>query len=341
MKILVTGGAGYIGSHTVVELIASGHEAVIVDNLSNSDHKVLARLEKIVGQPVEFHPVDLCNKVGLQKIFAKHHFDAVIHFAGYKSVDESVEEPLRYYANNIGSTVTLCEVMARHDVRQIVFSSSAAVYGEPARLPITEDAAVGAISPYGHTKLMIEQILKDVAVSEPKWQVTILRYFNPVGAHHSGLIGEDPKGTPNNLVPFIAQVATGRRKQLKVYGNDYQSKDGTGVRDFLHVVDLAKGHVNALEHAPKPGEVALYNLGTGRGNTVLEVVAAFEKAAGRQIPYEIVSRRPGDISACYADPKRAEQHLGWRAEKTLDDMCADTFRWQTNNPYGYSSPETS
>ncbi len=334
MKILVAGGAGYIGSHTVVELLAAGHGVVAVDNFSNSSPAVLERLEKITGSKIAFYKVDLRDRVALEKVFEEQAFDAVIHFAGLKAVGESVEQPLAYYRNNLDSTLTLLEVMAAKGVKQLVFSSSATVYGDPERVPIDEKASVHATNPYGQTKVMIEQILRDVAVADPAWRITILRYFNPVGAHESGLIGEDPRGRPNNLVPYIAQVAVGRRERLAVYGGDWDTPDGTGVRDYLHVVDLARGHVAALERGESG--VAVYNLGTGRGVSVLEMVKAFEKACGHRIAYEIVARRPGDIAVCYADASLARRELGWKAEKSLEDMCADTWRWQSRNPRGYA-----
>jgi UDP-glucose 4-epimerase len=335
MKILVTGGCGYIGSHLVVELASAGHTPVIVDNLSNSSARVLKRLEKICGAEPAFYNVDLCDYDALLKVFDEHKFDAAVHIAGLKAVGESVQQPIRYYRNNLVSTLNLVDAMQAHGVHKLVFSSSATVYGDPEEVPIVEGSPLRATNPYGQTKLMLEQILRDVVVSNNRWQVTILRYFNPVGAHESGLIGEDPQGEPNNLVPYIAQVAVGKRDKVKVFGNDYETSDGTGVRDYLHVVDLAKGHLNALAHMPKPGDVEIYNLGTGRGYSVLEMINAIESASGRPIAYDIVERRPGDIAVCYADPSRAERRLGWRAEKTIDDMAVDTWRWQQNNPHGY------
>ncbi len=337
MKVLVTGGAGYIGSHTVVELIAGGHEVVIVDNFSNSSPLVLDRLKQITGETIPFHRADLRDPRALDEVFAAHRFDAVIHFAGLKAVGESVAQPLRYYRNNLESTLVLCEVMAARDVKRLVFSSSATVYGSPKSLPITEEAPLQGTNPYGQTKLMIEQILRDLAASDPTWQISLLRYFNPVGAHSSGLIGEDPQGVPNNLVPFLAQVAVGRRRKLRVFGDSYGTPDGTGVRDYLHVTDLAKGHLKALQHLPRPGVAEAYNLGTGVGYSVLEVVAAFEKASQQPIPYKVVARRPGDIASCYADPSKAAQDLGWTAELGLDDMCRDTWRWQSQNPQGFTA----
>ncbi|HFE67315.1 MAG TPA: UDP-glucose 4-epimerase GalE [Chloroflexi bacterium] len=336
MRILVTGGAGYIGSHTTVELLNAGHEVIVVDNLSNSKEEALRRVEEITGRPLTFYQTDLLDEAGLDAVFAANRIDAVIHFAALKAVGESVEIPLAYYQNNLTGTINLCQVMARHGVKDIVFSSSCTVYGEPERVPITEDApAQQAASPYGWTKLMNEQILQDVYAADNEWNVILLRYFNPVGAHKSGRIGEDPNGIPNNLVPYIAQVAVGKRPYLRVFGNDYSTRDGTGVRDYIHVVDLALGHLRALTKlVEKPG-VAVYNLGTGQGSTVLEVVAAFERACGREIPYKIMPRRAGDVTAAYADPSKAAQELGWKAERTLDDMCRDAWRWQSANPDGY------
>jgi UDP-glucose 4-epimerase len=335
MKILVTGGAGYIGSHTVVELLKDGHEVVVVDNLVNSNERVFSRLEEITGKKVKSYAIDVANKQALLTVFDENKFDAVIHFAGLKAVGESVAEPLLYYRNNLDSTISLLEVMVEKDVKQIVFSSSATVYGDPENIPISEDAALHPTNPYGQTKLMIEQILRDLVVPNREFRVTILRYFNPVGAHPSGLIGEDPQGLPNNLMPFISRVAAGRIDKLKIYGDDYPTADGTGVRDYLHVVDLARAHVDAIEHAPEPGQVVTYNLGTGKGYTVLEVLASFERAVGHEIPHEIIARRPGDVAAVYAEPSKAERELGWRAEKTLDDMCSDAWNWQSKNPDGY------
>jgi UDP-glucose 4-epimerase len=336
MKVLVTGGAGYIGSHTVVELLAAGHEVMVVDNFSNSSPVVFERLQQITGREIPWVELDVRDGAALERVVTEHKPDAVIHFAGLKAVGESVEQPLAYYRNNLDSTLSLCEVMAKCGVRRLVFSSSATVYGDPERVPIPETAALHTTNPYGQTKLMIEQILRDVVVAERSWRVAILRYFNPVGAHESGLIGEDPQGPPNNLVPYIAQVAVGRRPSLRVFGDDYDTVDGTGVRDYLHVVDLARGHVKALEKMPAAGRVATYNLGTGRGVSVLEMVHAFEKACGHAIKYEAVARRPGDIAVCYADAGLAERELGWKAQKGLDEMCADTWRWQSMNPQGFT-----
>ncbi len=335
MKILVTGGAGYLGSHTCLELLSAGHEVICVDNLSNSSMVSLQRVEAITGRSIEFHEVDIRDRDGLAKIFTMHSIDAVIHFAGLKAVGESVAEPLAYYSNNISGTLVLCEVMAESGCKRLVFSSSATVYGDPATVPIVETFPVGATNPYGRTKLMIEEILHDLFTSDPEWQITLLRYFNPVGAHESGLIGENPLGIPNNLMPFIAQVAVGQRKKLQVFGDDYNTPDGTGVRDYIHVVDLAQGHVKALDVLAEQQGVLTVNLGTGRGYSVLEMVAAFEHASGRSVPYEIVDRRPGDIAQCYADPSLAAERLNWRATRDLTQMCNDVWRWQFNNPQGY------
>ena len=331
MNVLVTGGAGYIASHTIIELLAAGHKPVMVDNFSNSSPEVLKKLRQITGQDIPFYELNVCDKSALEAVFTKHSFDAAIHFAGLKAVGESVKEPLRYYRNNLDSTLSLIEIMSAHDVKQLVFSSSATVYGDPQTIPVKETAPLHATNPYGQTKLIGEQMLRDLAKSDSSWQITLLRYFNPVGAHISGLIGEDPKDTPNNLMPYIAQVAVGKREKLSVFGDDYDTPDGTGVRDYLHVTDLALGHLKALEHTPKPGIVATYNLGTGKGTSVLEMIAAFERACGHKIPYEITSRRPGDIATCYADPTLAEHELSWKATKTLDDMCQDSWRWQSSS----------
>ena len=337
MNILVTGGAGYIGSHTIIELLASGHGVVVVDNLSNSSAESLRRAEEITGQAVPFCEFDLRDRTRLAELFRSESIDAAIHFAGLKAVGESVEKALLYYQNNLESTLTLLDVMQEFDVKKLVFSSSATVYGDPARLPITEDMPLSATNPYGQTKLMIEQILRDVAATKQGWQFTSLRYFNPVGAHPSGRIGEDPSGIPNNLLPFVSQVAVGKRDHLSVFGDDYDTPDGTGVRDYIHVVDLARAHVAALEHLGEPDEYKVYNIGTGRGTSVLELVKAFETASGRDVPYQITPRRPGDIAACYADPSLAETELGWRAELTIEDACRDTWNWQSDNPNGYGA----
>lgn len=338
MRILVTGGAGYIGSHTIVELVAQGHSVAVVDNLSNSNPESLRRVARIIGQEVPFYQADCTDKKTLGQVFNKVKPDAVIHFAALKSVSESVAQPIRYYQNNINSTLVLCDVMQQKGVKKLIFSSTAAVYGSPDKLPITETttAGTGIVNPYGRSKYMIERILEDIKVSDSEWQITILRYFNPIGAHQSGLIGEDPNGPPNNLLPYISQVAVGRRPSLNVYGDDYGTADGTGVRDYIHVVDLVRGHVAALEHLHKGDGVKLYNLGTGHGTSVFELVHAFEKACGHSIAYTIVARRSGDIAACYADPAKAEKELGWKAQKTIEDACRDAWRWQSNNPNGFN-----
>ena len=333
--ILVTGGAGYIGSHTCVELLNEGHELVVVDNFSNSKPEAVRRIQAITGRSFDFYPVDVCDADALTGIFQKHPIDAVIHFAGLKAVGESVAKPLEYYRNNIDSTLTLCEVCRTAGVKKIVFSSSATVYGIPERVPITEDSPLFCTNPYGWTKFMNEQILRDLATADPAWSIILLRYFNPIGAHVSGQIGEDPAGIPNNLMPYIAQVAVGRLPVLHVYGNDYQTPDGTGVRDYIHVVDLALGHCRAIDHVLGHTGAETINLGTGRGYSVLELIAAFERASGRKIPYQIDPRRAGDIAESYADPAKARKLLGWQASRSLDDMCADTWRWQSQNPDGY------
>lgn len=336
MKILVTGGTGYIGSHTCIELIKAGHSVVVVDNLSNSKHESLKRVEHITGQKIPFYQKDLLDLAALELIFSAYDFDAVIHFAGLKAVGESVDIPLTYYQNNITGTLTLCEAMASHGVRNLIFSSSATVYGDPATVPITEDFPVSATNPYGRTKLMIEEILQDLQASDPAWNIVLLRYFNPVGAHESGSIGEDPNGIPNNLLPYISQVAVGKLTKLDIFGDDYATSDGTGVRDYIHVVDLAKGHVKALNILPKDPGAVIYNLGTGQGYSVLEMVAAFTKASDKEIPYRIADRRTGDIASCYANPTKAANELGWSATLDLHRMCVDAWRWQQKNPHGYS-----
>ena len=338
MSILVTGGAGFIGSHTCVELLNAGYEVVVVDNLYNASEKALERVEQITGKKVTFYEADILDRDALNAIFDKEQVESVIHFAGYKAVGESVRKPIEYYYNNITGTLILCDVMRKHNVKNIVFSSSATVYGDPAFIPITEECPKGRITnPYGQTKGMLEQVLTDIYVSDPEWKVVLLRYFNPIGAHKSGLIGEDPKGIPNNLVPYVAQVAIGKLKCLGVFGNDYDTPDGTGVRDYIHVVDLAKGHVAAIKKVEEtePG-VLIYNLGTGKGYSVLDVVHAFEKACGKEIPYEIKPRRAGDIATCYADPTKAKNELGWVAQYGIEEMCEDSWRWQTMNPNGYA-----
>lgn len=330
MNILVTGGAGYIGSHTCIELMKAGHEVVIVDNFCNSKPSVLDRIKEISGKSFVFCEADIRNASAMENIFSQNKIDAVIHFAGLKAVGESVTIPLSYYDTNINGSLTLFQAMAKFGVKTLVFSSSATVYGDPATVPITEDFPLSATNPYGRSKLMIEEILRDVAVPDPSWSIALLRYFNPVGAHASGLIGEDPNGIPNNLVPYIAQVAEGRLEKLSVFGNDYPTVDGTGVRDYIHVVDLAIGHVKTLAKLKNQTGVLTYNLGTGRGNSVLEMVRAFEKASGRPVPYKIVGRRPGDIATCYASTTLAERELGWRAERNVDQMCADSWKWQSS-----------
>lgn len=336
MVVFVTGGAGYIGSHACLELLSAGNEVVVADNLCNSKEESLKRVQEITGKSLKFYEADLTSRESMEKIFRTERIDAVMHFAGLKAVGESVSIPLRYFYNNITGTIVLCEVMEKYGVRDIVFSSSATVYGDPHKTPITEDFPLKVANPYGRTKLMIEEILGDLHNAHAAWNIAILRYFNPVGAHVSGRIGEDPNGIPNNLVPYISQVAVGKLKKLKVYGNDYPTKDGTGVRDYIHVTDLAKGHLKALTKLKsKPGIVA-YNLGAGKGFSVLEMIKAFSKASGKEIPYDIVGRRPGDIAECYADTTKAFAELEWKAEKGIDEMCADSWRWQVNNPDGYA-----
>lgn len=336
MSILITGGAGYIGSHTCIELLNEGYDIVVVDNLSNSSEESLKRVKKITNKELKFYKVDICEKDSFEQVFKNEKIDAVIHFAGLKAVGESVEKPLEYYYNNITGTLVLCELMNKYNVKNIVFSSSATVYGEPAFVPITEQCPKGVISnPYGHTKNMVEQILTDINTSDTSFNAVLLRYFNPVGAYKTGEIGEDSKGIPNNLVPYISQVAIGKRECLGVFGDDYDTKDGTGVRDYIHVVDLAIGHVKAIQKIEKEKGILIYNLGTGNGYSVLEMVSAFEKASGKHIKYEIKPRRTGDISTCYADPSKANRELDWKANRGLMDMCEDTWRWQTQNPNGY------
>lgn len=336
MNILVTGGAGYIGTHTLIELIKNNHSPVVVDNLSNSSVEAIKRVEKITGTTVPFHKLDVRNREELEKVFLHYNFDAIIHFAGLKSVGESVKKPLDYYTNNIDSTLVLLEAAKEHSVKKIIFSSSATVYGIPEELPLKETSRIGygITNPYGQTKFMLEQILKDVSASDASFEVTLLRYFNPVGADESGTIGEDPNDIPNNLLPYVSQVAVGKLEKVSVYGNDYDTPDGTGVRDYIHVVDLARGHVAALDHS-KPG-VEVYNLCTGKGTSVIELIGAFSKAAGKEISYQIVDRRPGDVGSCYASPKKANEELGWFAEKSIEDACEDSWRWQSQNPNGFS-----
>lgn len=334
-NVLVTGGAGYIGSITCVRLIEAGFTPIIVDNFCNSKRSVVDRIAKITGHRPTLVEGDVRDRALLERTLTNHACDAVIHFAGLKAVGESIIKPLAYYENNLGCTFTLLQAMDAANIRTLIFSSSATVYGDPAHLPITEDFPTGTTNPYGRTKLMAEEILRDIVLANPAWSITLLRYFNPVGAHPSGMLGEDPQGLPNNLMPFIAQVAIGRRKHLTVFGDDYPTQDGTGVRDYIHVQDLADGHIAALRHAKSKNGVHVFNLGTGKGNSVLEMLAAFEKACGRQLPHVIAPRRPGDIAACWADPAKAEQVLGWRANLPLAQMCADAWRWQSQNPMGY------
>lgn len=335
MKILVTGGTGYIGSHTIVELLDRDYEVVVVDNFSNSKPIVLDKLEKITGKKIKFYELDLCDKFKLRKVFDENKIDAVMHFAGYKAVGESVAKPLMYYRNNIDTTLTLLEVMSEYGVKRIVFSSSATVYGNTAKLPFNEKSELGTTNPYGTTKLYIEGILKDLYISDNEWSIGVLRYFNPVGAHKSGLIGEDPNGIPNNLMPYIVKVAMGILPYLNVFGDDYDTLDGTGVRDYIHVVDLAKGHLAALKKLEEKPGLVTYNLGTGQGYSVLDLVKSFEKVNNIKIPYKITERRPGDIDMCYADPTKAFKELGWKAEFGIERMCEDSWRWQRNNPQGY------
>lgn len=335
MAILVTGGAGYIGSHACVELLTAGYDVAVIDNLSNSKEESIKRIQEITGKTLKFYKADLLDRETLDNIFGEQNFDAVMHFAGLKAVGESVSIPLKYYYNNITGTLILCEVMKKHGVKSLVFSSSATVYGDPHKVPISENFPLSATNPYGRTKLMIEEILRDMHEAENDWNIAILRYFNPVGAHASGKIGEDPNGIPNNLVPYITQVAIGKLKQLSIYGDDYATSDGTGVRDYIHVVDLVLGHLKALEKLKTNPGIVTYNLGTGRGFSVLEMVKAFSKASGREIPYKTVGRRPGDIAECYADPSKAADELGWSAKKSIGQMCEDSWRWQLNNPNGY------
>ena len=354
MAILVTGGAGYIGSHTVVELQNAGYDVVVLDNLSNASEKSLERVSKITGKPVKFYKADILDRDALNEIFDKEDIDSCIHFAGLKAVGESTVKPLEYYQNNIAGTLTLCDVMRnhgvnniagtltlvdvmrKHNVKNIIFSSSATVYGDPAIIPITEECPKGqCTNPYGWTKSMLEQILTDIQKADPEWNVVLLRYFNPIGAHKSGTIGENPNGIPNNLMPYITQVAVGKLKELGVFGNDYDTPDGTGVRDYIHVVDLAKGHVKALKKIEDNSGLSIYNLGTGKGYSVLDIVKNFEAATGVKIPYVIKPRRPGDIATCYSDASKAERELGWKAENGIKEMCADSWRWQSNNPNGY------
>ena len=338
MNILVTGGAGYIGSHTCVELLNAGYDVVIIDNLYNSNQKAVDRIEEITGKKVKFYPDDMMDRAAVKRVFDENKIDAVIHFAGLKAVGESVHKPIEYYRTNIGSTLNLTDEMRAHGCKNIIFSSSATVYGDPAEIPITENCPKGTCTnPYGWTKWMQEQILTDIHTADPEWNVILLRYFNPIGAHKSGLIGEDPKGIPNNLLPYVAQVAIGKLPEINVFGDDYDTPDGTGVRDYIHVVDLARGHVKAIERFAKKDGVFICNLGTGHGYSVLDVIHAFEKACGKELPYVIRERRPGDIATCYSSPAKAAKELGWTAEFDLEDMCRDSWNWQQKNPNGYNS----
>jgi len=337
MSILITGGTGFIGSHTIVELLGAGRDLVVVDNFCNSKPCVLDRIEQITGKRVKFYEVDLLDYDALEKVFQENDIDSCIHFAGLKAVGESCAQPLRYYHNNLTGTFNLCALLSKYNAKRIVFSSSATVYGNPASVPIREDFPLSTTNPYGETKLMIERILKDLWIADNEWSVSILRYFNPIGAHSSGLIGEDPQGIPNNLLPYITQVASGKRHHLSVFGNDYNTHDGTGVRDYIHVVDLARAHLKAIELAETVTGVDYFNIGTGTGYSVLDIVHAYEKATGKNIPYEITPRRPGDIDMCYADPTKAYEKLGWRAQYDIEDMCRDANNWQMKNPNGYDS----
>ena len=338
MRILVTGGAGFIGSHTCLCLLNEGHEVVVFDNLCNSSEEALNRVKQLTGKDITFYKADMLDRDALEDIFNKEKIDAVIHFAGLKAVGESVSKPLEYYHNNITGTLVLCDVMRKHGVKKIIFSSSATVYGDPAFIPIPEECPKGkCTNPYGQTKSMLEEILSDIQKADPEWSVILLRYFNPVGAHESGMIGEDPSGIPNNLTPYITQVAVGKLKEVGVFGNDYDTPDGTGVRDYIHVMDLAEGHVKALKKFEDTPAVYIYNLGTGHGYSVLDMIKAFSKAVGKEIPYVIKERRPGDIATCYADPAKAKAELGWEAKRGLDEMCEDSWRWQSSNPNGYAA----
>ncbi|MBQ3505321.1 MAG: UDP-glucose 4-epimerase GalE [Clostridia bacterium] len=334
--ILVTGGCGYIGSHTVLELLNKNYEVVVVDNFSNSSFESLRRVQKITGKEVTFYEADIRDSAKMESIFDKHNFDAVIHFAAFKAVGESCKLPLKYYENNISGTVSLLQIMERRGVKKIIFSSSATVYGDPERLPLDETCRLSTTNPYGSTKLMMENIMQDLWKADNEWNIILLRYFNPVGAHESGLIGEDPKGIPNNLMPFVAQVASGKLSCINVFGNDYDTPDGTGVRDYIHVVDLALGHIAAIEQCNLSG-VHIYNLGTGHGYSVLDMIHAFEKACGKKLPYKICDRRPGDIAACYACPDKAKKDLKWEAKFGIEEMCASQWKWQSGNPMGYES----
>ncbi|HDR6310379.1 TPA: UDP-glucose 4-epimerase GalE [Bacillus cereus] len=335
MAILITGGAGYIGSHTCIELLNNNYKIIVVDNLSNSSIESLNRVKEITGKQFEFYKESTLNREKMNEIFLRNNIEAVIHFAGFKAVGESTAIPLTYYYNNIISTIILCDVMQKHNVKKFIFSSSATVYGIPKTSPITEEFPLSVTNPYGQTKLMIEQMMRDVAKADDEWSIALLRYFNPFGAHKSGRIGEDPNGIPNNLMPYVTQVAVGKLKELNIFGNDYPTKDGTGVRDYIHVVDLAKGHVKALEKVLETKGIEAYNLGTGKGYSVLEMVKAFEKVSGKKIPYKVIGRRPGDVAICFADVSKAKRELGWEAEYGLEEMCVDSWRWQVNNKNGY------
>ncbi|MGG0300207.1 UDP-glucose 4-epimerase GalE [Bacillus albus] len=335
MAILITGGAGYIGSHTCIELLNNNYKIIVVDNLSNSSIESLNRVKEITGKQFEFYKENVLNREKMNEIFLQNNIEAVIHFAGFKAVGESTTIPLTYYYNNIISTIILCDVMQKHNVKNFIFSSSATVYGIPKTSPITEEFPLSVTNPYGQTKLMIEQMMRDVAKADDEWSIALLRYFNPFGAHKSGRIGEDPNGIPNNLMPYVTQVAVGKLKELNIFGNDYPTKDGTGVRDYIHVVDLAKGHVKALEKVLGTKGIEAYNLGTGKGYSVLEMVKAFEKVSGKKIPYKVIGRRPGDVAICFADVSKAKRELGWEAEYGLEEMCTDSWRWQVNNKNGY------
>lgn len=336
MSILVTGGAGYIGSHTCIELLNAGYQVVVVDNLSNSSKESIKRVEQITGRSITFYEADLLDKNALEAIFDAERIDSVIHFAGFKAVGESVEKPLKYYYNNVTGTLILCDVMRAHGVKKIVFSSSATVYGNPETVPVTEDFPLSVTNPYGRTKLMLEEILNDLFIADKEWNIILLRYFNPIGAHKSGLIGEDPKGIPNNLVPYIAKAAAAKLESVGVFGNDYDTPDGTGVRDYIHVTDLACGHVKAVKKLEEGGDICVYNLGTGNGYSVLEVIKAFEKACGKSLNYEFKPRRQGDIAVCYANPAKAKEELDWEASRGIEEMCEDSWRWQSVNPDGYA-----
>lgn len=335
MAVLVTGGIGYIGSHTSIELLEAGYDVIIVDNLSNSDIIVLERIKELSGKTPKFYEIDINDKEKMEVVFKENEIDSVVHFAALKAVGESVEKPVEYYLNNIGNTLVLFELMKKYNVKNFVFSSSATVYGNPERLPIDEDCSLSVTNPYGRTKLMIEDMLRDICLADENLNVAILRYFNPIGAHKSGKIGEEPSGIPNNIMPYITKVAVGQLPHLNIFGDDYDTQDGTGVRDYIHVLDLANGHVKALEKLSENPGLVTYNLGTGRGYSVLDLVKAFSKASGREIPYKMANRRPGDIAACYANPEKAETELGWKAKYGIDEMCEDSWRWQSQNPTGY------